>query len=316
MPPQGGPYGPYGGGPPQNPYGDPGWDQQYRQPPQDPYGGGMQQGGMQGDPYYQDRGQQSMMADAGGPARLILESGAGKLEYPLDKQIVTIGRSRMNDISLEDIKISRNHARVVRGEQGFFVEDLKSRNGTRVDDVAIHYTAELRDGSLVKIGDATFRFTQPQGRQQQMGGQNPYGGGQGQPQYGGGMQQGPYGGGPPPNQYGGGGMQQGPYGGGPPPNQYGGGPGYPPPAGGMGGQVGGPVPEVYVSSWQPVQCPGCQAQKSMRQIVYGPAAQSPNAQAAAQRGEIVIGPGAGGPGAPNAECRACGTRVRIVSTGG
>jgi hypothetical protein len=77
-----------------------------------------------------------------------------------------------------------------------------------------------------------------------------------------------------------------------------------------------PAPEVFVSPWSPVQCPTCQGLKTMRPIVYGQAAQSPGAQAAARRGEVTLGDGPARPDGPNAECRACGTRVRIVSTGG
>jgi hypothetical protein len=54
----------------------------------------------------------------------------------------------------------------------------------------------------------------------------------------------------------------------------------------------------------------------MRPIVYGPAAQTSGARTAAQRGEVSLGDGPPRPEAPNAECRTCGTRVRIVTTGG
>ena len=96
---------------------------------------------------------------AAGPARLILESGLGKIEYPLDAPVVTIGRSRSNDISLEDSRVSRHHARIVRDARGFLIEDLNSRNGTRVDDRAVRDSATLTDGAIVRIGDSVFRFT-------------------------------------------------------------------------------------------------------------------------------------------------------------
>ena len=201
-----------------------------------------------------------------GPARLILESGLGKIEYPLDAPVVTIGRSRSNDISLEDSRVSRHHARVVRDATGFLIEDLNSRNGTRVDDRAVRDSATLTDGAVVRIGDSVFRFTvAPQAVQ-------------------------------PPRPA-------------PGPSPFGGEPVGPRPG-------GAPAQEVFASPWSPVQCPSCQGLKTMRPIVYGPAAQSPGAQAAARRGEVTLGEGPGRPDGPNAECRACGTRVRIVNTGG
>jgi pSer/pThr/pTyr-binding forkhead associated (FHA) protein len=225
------------------------------------------------DPYAAHRADTPFLppsAPAAGPARLILESGLGKIEYPLDAPVVTIGRSRSNDISLEDTRVSRHHARIVRDGRGFLIEDLNSRNGTRVDDRAVRDSAALTDGAVVRIGDSIFRFTvaPPVGQPQRPApGSSPFGGGPA-------------------------------------------GPGGPGDAGGM------TAPEVFVSPWSPVQCPTCQGLKTMRPIVYGPAAQTQGAQAAARRGEVALGEGAARPNGPNAECRACGTRVRIVSTGG
>lgn len=188
-------------------------------------------------------------------ARLILESGLGKVEYPLDAPVVTIGRSRSNDISLEDARVSRHHARIVRGERGYLIEDLNSRNGTRVDDRAVRDSQPLTDGAIVRIGDTVFRFVVTGG-----------GGGRGAVE------------------------ERRP----------------PEPS----------IPVLFLAPWTPVQCPVCQGMRTMRPVVYGDAARTPAAQAAARRGEIALGNGPVHPNAPNAECRACGTRVRIVQTSG
>ena len=138
------PPGPYGGGPP-DPY--------QQQAPPDPYGNARQA------PYGPGSGRDALSRRRAGPARLILESGLGKIEYPLDAPVTTIGRSRSNDISLEDARVSRHHARIVRDGRSFLIEDLNSRNGTRVDDRAVRDSATLADGAIVRIGDAVFRFT-------------------------------------------------------------------------------------------------------------------------------------------------------------
>lgn len=300
------PANPYGGGP-ADPYagqGNPYGGQQGGPPPHGgqagPYGGygGGQQGygGQEPAPY---------QPPAPAVAKLILESGIGKVEYPLDTGVVTIGRSRSNDISLEDARVSRHHARVVRGDRGYLIEDLNSRNGTRVDDRAIRDSAPLTEGAVVKIGDAIFRFTASAGNQQAppppQPGPSPWGGPPGPS----GPPPSPYGpGGQAPGPYGPGGQAPGPYGqGGPPPGQY-----------GQGGPAGPQVPVVFMSPWNPLQCPSCQGLKTMVQMVFGPAAQSPGAQTAARRGEVIIGEGPALPDGPNAECRACGTRVRIVQS--
>jgi hypothetical protein len=73
-----------------------------------------------------------------------------------------------------------------------------------------------------------------------------------------------------------------------------------------------PAPVVFHASWSPVQCPNCQGVSTMRPIVYGQAAMDRAAQEAARRGEVVLSDGAARPDGPNAECRTCGARVRIV----
>lgn len=272
--PPAGPYGQpqYGPPPRQDPYGRPDpygqpdlYGQRGQQP--DPYAapagpppyGGAYPG--PADPYPGGRAETPYLPAGPGPARLILESSAGQIEYPLDAPVVTIGRSRSNDISLEDVRVSRHHARIVRDQRGYTVEDLNSRNGTRVDDRAVREAVPLRDGAVLRIGDSAFRFAAS----------SPPGG-------------------PVPHA-----DRSAPYGGQPP---------------------RAAVPEVFSAPWSPVQCPTCQGLKTMRPVIYGPAAQSPGAQVAAQRGEVALGEGPPRPDAPNAECRACGTRVRIVTTGG
>jgi pSer/pThr/pTyr-binding forkhead associated (FHA) protein len=298
---------PYGGGRPV-PY-------QQQQAAPDPYAGARPDpyAGARPDPYGRGQPEPSYgSAPAAGP-RLILESGLGKVEYPLNAPVVTIGRSRSNDISLEDARVSRHHARIVRDDRGgYLLEDLNSRNGTRIDDRAVRDNAMLTEGAIVRIGDAVFRFTvgptatlPPAAAP----GPSPFGGPGGQGQYGGAQQAaGPYGG--PPG-------GQGAYGG---PAPAGGGyGGQAAPQGGSRGSAGRGgenVPEVFLAPWSPVQCPTCQGIKTMRPIVYGPAAQTPGARTAAQRGEVSLGDGPPRPEAPNAECRTCGTRVRIITTGG
>lgn len=201
-------------------------------------------------------------------ARLILESGLGKQEYSLDAPVVTIGRSRSNDISLDDARVSRHHARIVRDDRGYLLEDLNSRNGTRVDDRAVRDSCVLEDGALLKIGDAVFRFVMRAPADLAPRGANPA-----DPRVS-----------TDPN-----------------PNR-------------PSGSAGAAAPVVFLAPWSPIQCPQCQSQGTMRPIVYGQAANEPAAQDAARRGEVVLMAGQARPDGPNAECRNCSMRVRIVPT--
>ena len=71
----------------------------------------------------------------------------------------TIGRHATNMLRIDEESISRFHARISRDEQGFWVEDLRSRNGTFVASERID-KRRIEDGAWVSFGaQASFRFT-------------------------------------------------------------------------------------------------------------------------------------------------------------
>jgi hypothetical protein len=72
---------------------------------------------------------------------------------------VLIGRSRECDIALSDPNVSRRHAEVRRGEDGWSVVDLGSTNGVKVNGRRVE-DALLRPGDRVTIGvsDLTFEL--------------------------------------------------------------------------------------------------------------------------------------------------------------
>ena len=55
-------------------------------------------------------------------------------EVPLDKPFITVGRSAKNDIAIDNMAVSRKHARIYQEGPRFIVEDLKSLNGTFVNN--------------------------------------------------------------------------------------------------------------------------------------------------------------------------------------
>ena len=78
--------------------------------------------------------------------------------FPLDKDEFVLGRGSDCDIQVDRDSVSRRHAKIVRAEDGWAVEDLNSTNGSYVNDVQIMPRSPLRDGDLVKIGAAIFKF--------------------------------------------------------------------------------------------------------------------------------------------------------------
>jgi len=73
--------------------------------------------------------------------------------------LLEIGRSSSAAISLPEVpSLSRTHARL-RFESGrVTIEDLKSRNGTFVNDRSVRGVAELRSGDRFQLGAVHFKF--------------------------------------------------------------------------------------------------------------------------------------------------------------
>lgn len=72
-------------------------------------------------------------------------------ERPLDGECFTIGRKADNDLAIEDSAVSGHHARITKIHAVHFIEDLRSTNGTLVNDRAID-RHQLRDTDVITIG--------------------------------------------------------------------------------------------------------------------------------------------------------------------
>jgi NADPH-dependent 2,4-dienoyl-CoA reductase/sulfur reductase-like enzyme/pSer/pThr/pTyr-binding forkhead associated (FHA) protein/Fe-S-cluster-containing hydrogenase component 2/CRP-like cAMP-binding protein len=72
---------------------------------------------------------------------------------------LTIGRSKENDIVLDDTATSRSHAEIFSATDGFYVRDLDSRNGIFVNKVKINNPFHLSHGDRVVIGDTLVYYS-------------------------------------------------------------------------------------------------------------------------------------------------------------
>jgi len=90
---------------------------------------------------------------------IILRSGGGRAgeAYVLERPELTIGRSPECDIFLDDVTVSRNHAKLVRRAAGFVVIDEGSLNGTFVNRRRVD-VQELADGDEIQIGKFKLTF--------------------------------------------------------------------------------------------------------------------------------------------------------------
>lgn len=69
-----------------------------------------------------------------------------------------IGRGEDCEIVIPDRKISRQHARLVPGPNGIYLEDLDSKNGTHHNGASLKGSVSLMDGDVIQIALAQ-KFT-------------------------------------------------------------------------------------------------------------------------------------------------------------
>jgi diguanylate cyclase (GGDEF)-like protein len=91
-------------------------------------------------------------------ACLIVIAGGGiGHQYKIDIQQTMIGRSINADIQVNDDSVSRDHAFIIKGRDGYRVADNESKNGCFVNDIRVD-ERYLRDGDLLRIGNTIFKF--------------------------------------------------------------------------------------------------------------------------------------------------------------
>ncbi len=76
----------------------------------------------------------------------------------IDGPEIVLGRHPDCEIIIDEGAVSRRHARIFREGDSYLVEDLQSRNGTEVNNRAIHQPMRLFDGDQIGICDQFFTF--------------------------------------------------------------------------------------------------------------------------------------------------------------
>lgn len=82
------------------------------------------------------------------------------LEICLDRDWLVIGRGRSADIVFAEATISRSHAAIGYDQEGFFVQDLGSTNGTAVNGARAQRIG-LKDRDVIQMGKLAFAVALP-----------------------------------------------------------------------------------------------------------------------------------------------------------
>lgn len=78
------------------------------------------------------------------------------VEVQADRTV--FGRHPHCQVVLENAAVSRYHAQIVDVHGDYFIEDLRSRNGTHVNESPVEGRRELKDKDVIRVCDFAFRF--------------------------------------------------------------------------------------------------------------------------------------------------------------
>lgn len=80
-----------------------------------------------------------------------------------ENDVYTIGRIDRNDIVLVDYTISKAHAKILLREDGYYIVDNKSKNGTSINGNALipHREYAIKEKDIVIFGRIGFVFIRP-----------------------------------------------------------------------------------------------------------------------------------------------------------
>jgi hypothetical protein len=93
------------------------------------------------------------------PASLLIEEwGMPEKRYEIKGAVTSIGTSVDNDIVLKDKAVSRHHAKIRVEAQKYFIYDLASTNGTKVNGRKITKKS-IKEGDGIEIGHTRMTFT-------------------------------------------------------------------------------------------------------------------------------------------------------------
>lgn len=83
---------------------------------------------------------------------LVLALATPAATFTVAKAAATIGRGQENTIRLDDLSVSRRHARIAYKQGGYWLSDLGSMGGTWVDGTRLNAPQRIDAGQIIDIG--------------------------------------------------------------------------------------------------------------------------------------------------------------------
>lgn len=90
----------------------------------------------------------------------IISELSDQVPYTLMAEVTRIGRIPDNDFVVPDSSVSAKHCTITRQRNRYFLEDLRSTNGTFIDGFRVD-RAELQNGAVLQLGAIFVKFEIP-----------------------------------------------------------------------------------------------------------------------------------------------------------
>ena len=89
--------------------------------------------------------------------KVLIGEDAGKV-IPLEGDRIVFGRHPSCAVILEDGAVSRQHAQIVQSHGSYYVKDLRSRNGTQVNEADVAEPTLLKESDIVRVCEYAYSF--------------------------------------------------------------------------------------------------------------------------------------------------------------
>jgi pSer/pThr/pTyr-binding forkhead associated (FHA) protein len=92
-----------------------------------------------------------------GTSVLIAVSGSDKAKFPLDKELVTVGKSSFANVPASGFLVSKIQAKLIREGDSVTVLNVGRKGKTRLNGEVVS-SATLKNGDILEVGKSVFRF--------------------------------------------------------------------------------------------------------------------------------------------------------------
>lgn len=90
----------------------------------------------------------------------VLEGPMKGVQLEINKEVVFVGRSIANDVEISDDTVSRKHLKIFSVESCYFIEDLKSKNGTMINGEPLDagFARLITENDRIQLGSTIIRL--------------------------------------------------------------------------------------------------------------------------------------------------------------